>query len=130
VPIVITACRSRAMHVVHLATEQWLSERSDRVIANSEGVRRELVGLAGVPPEKVQVLHNFIDVEKFHPPSTDERSAARTRWGLGDGDLALLLPGRVGLQKHQLGLAFALARLKRAGRPARAAARAPRGAQP
>jgi glycosyltransferase involved in cell wall biosynthesis len=120
VPIVITACRSRAMHVVHLATEQWLSERSDRVIANSEGVRRELVGLAGVPSEKVQVLHNFIDVEKFHLPSAEERNAARTRWGLGDGELALLLPGRVGLQKHQLGLAFALARLKRAGRlPAR-----------
>ncbi|HSZ82870.1 MAG TPA: glycosyltransferase, partial [Polyangia bacterium] len=53
VPVVITAVRSRAMHVVHLATEWWLSERSDRVIANSEGVRRELVGLAGVAPEKI-----------------------------------------------------------------------------
>jgi glycosyltransferase involved in cell wall biosynthesis len=116
VPVVITAVRSRAMHVVHLATEQWLSERSDRVIANSEGVRRELVGLAGVSPEKIQVLHNFIDVQKFHPPDAEERRAARARWGLRDDELALLLPGRIGLQKHQLGLALALARLKRAGR--------------
>jgi len=116
VPVVITAVRSRAMHVVHLATEWWLSERSDRVIANSEGVRRELVGLAGVAPEKIQLLHNFIDLERFHPPDAAERSAARAKWGLGSGELALLLPGRVGLQKHQLGLAFALARLKRAGR--------------
>jgi glycosyltransferase involved in cell wall biosynthesis len=120
VPVVITAVRSRAMHIVHLATEQWLSTRSDRVIANSEGVRRELVGLAGVEPEKIQILHNFIDVEKFHPPDAEERRAARARWGLRDDELALLLPGRIGLQKHQLGLAFALARLKRTGRlPAR-----------
>ena len=83
VPIVITAVRSRAMHVLHLATEWWLSERSDRVIANSEGVRRELVGLAGVAPEKVQILHNFIDLEKFHPPTPGERAAARARWGVG-----------------------------------------------
>lgn len=116
VPVVITAVRSRAMHVMHLATEWWLSERSNRVIANSEGVRRELVGLAGVEPEKVQLLHNFIDLERFRPPTAAERTAARARWGLADGQLAVLLPGRVGVQKHQLGLALALARLKRAGR--------------
>jgi glycosyltransferase involved in cell wall biosynthesis len=116
VPVVVTAVRSRAMHVVHLATEWWLSQSSDRVIANSEGVRRELIGIAGVAPEKIQVLHNFIDLERFHPPDAAERRAARTFWGLRDGERALLLPGRIGLQKHQIGLALALARLKRAGR--------------
>jgi len=114
--VVVTAVRSRAMHPLHLATEWWLSERSDRVIANSEGVRRELVGLAGVAPEKVQLLHNFIDLERFRPPTDEERQAARARWGLAPGELAVILPGRVGLQKHQLGLALALARLRRAGR--------------
>jgi glycosyltransferase involved in cell wall biosynthesis len=116
VPVVVTAVRSRAMHVMHLLTEWWLSQRSDRVIANSEGVRRELVELAGVAPEKVQLLHNFIDLERFRPPTEAERAAARVRWGLAEGQIALLLPGRVGLQKHQLGLALALARLKRAGK--------------
>jgi glycosyltransferase involved in cell wall biosynthesis len=116
VPVVITAVRNRAMHVVHLATEWWLSRRSDRVIANSEGVRRELVSLARVKPDKVQLLHNFIDVQRFHPPSADERTAARARWGLAPDEVALLLPGRVGLQKNQIGLALALARLKKEGR--------------
>src|SRR5439155_24734195 len=37
-------------------------------------------------------------------------------WDVARGEMVLLLPGRVGLQKHQLGLALALARLKRAGR--------------
>ena len=116
VPVVVTAVRSRAMHVMHLLTEWWLSTKSDRVIANSEGVRRELVDLAGVAPEKVQLLHNFIDLERFRPPTPEERAAARTRWQLGPNEIALLLPGRVGVQKNQLGLAIALARLKRAGR--------------
>jgi len=116
VPVVVTAVRSRAMHPVHLATEWWLSRRSDRVIANSEGVRRELVNLARVAPQKVQLLHNFIDLERFRPPDEAERRAARARWGVAEGELVLLLPGRIGLQKHQLGLALALARLRRAGR--------------
>jgi glycosyltransferase involved in cell wall biosynthesis len=116
VPIVVTAVRSRAMHVMHLATEWWLSQLSDRVIANSEGVRRELIELAGVAPEKIQILHNFIDLARFHPPNAAERQAARARWNLGAGEFALLLPGRIGIQKHQIGLAVALARLKRAGR--------------
>jgi glycosyltransferase involved in cell wall biosynthesis len=116
VPIVVTAVRSRGMHPIHLSTEWWLSRRSDRVIANSEGIRRELIDRARVAPEKVQILHNFIDLERFHPPDAAERQAARARWNLGPGEVALLLPGRIGLQKHQIGLALALARLKRAGR--------------
>jgi len=115
VPIVVTAVRNRAMSPLHLLTEWHLSKRSDRVLANSEGVRRELISLARVSPEKIQVLHNFIDVDKFRPPSDEERRAARARWGLPDGEVALLLPGRIGIQKHQAGLALALARLRRAG---------------
>jgi glycosyltransferase involved in cell wall biosynthesis len=103
------------MSLPHLLTEWHLSKRSDRVIANSEGVRRELVSLARVRPDKIQVLHNFIDIQKFHPPTDEERAAARQRWGLADGDVALLLPGRIGLQKNQIGLALALARLRRSG---------------
>jgi glycosyltransferase involved in cell wall biosynthesis len=115
VPIVITAVRARAMHPFHLATEWHLSKQSDRVLANSEGVRRELIGLARVRPEKIQILHNFIDFEKFRPPSDEERRAARERWGLAPDEVALLLPGRIGIQKHQIGLAVALSRLRRRG---------------
>jgi glycosyltransferase involved in cell wall biosynthesis len=115
VPVVITAVRSRAMSLPHLLTEWHLSRRSDRVIANSEGVRRELVSLARVRADKIQVLHNFIDLERFHPPSAEQRVAARARLGLQADQIALLLPGRIGLQKNQLGLALALARLARAG---------------
>lgn len=115
VPIVLTSCRNRAMHPLHLAAEPLLSRVSDRVLTNSEGVRRELTSLARVAPDKIQVIHNFIDTGKFRPPSDLERAAARQRFGLAPDEVALLLPGRISLQKHQLGLAVSLWHLRRRG---------------
>jgi glycosyltransferase involved in cell wall biosynthesis len=121
VPIVVTSVRNRALAPLHLVTERWLARRTDRVLTNSEGVRRELVTFARVPPEKIQIVHNFIDTTRFRPPSASERSAARARFGIHDNETILLCPGRIAFQKHQLGLALAMARLRETGRlPAQA----------
>jgi glycosyltransferase involved in cell wall biosynthesis len=116
VPIVLTGVRNRAIGLPYLATEWYLSRRTDRVLTNSEGVRRELIRFARVKPSKIQIIHNFIDTERFRPPSPEERVAARARFGLADDDVALLVPGRVSLQKHQMGLARAMAMMKKRGR--------------
>lgn len=115
VPVVLTSCRNRWMHPMHFLSEPFLQKHSDRVLANSEGVKRELVGRARVVPEKIRVLHNFIDLHRWRPPSEEERAAARRAFGIAGDELAFLLPGRVGLQKNQLGLAAALYDLKRRG---------------
>ena len=116
VPVTLTACRNRMMELRYLLTERWMSRRSRLILTNSVGVKRELVRYAGVPADKVRVIYNILDVEFFRPPSPDERAAARARWGLGPEQRALVLPGRVGLQKHQVGLLSALRRLARRGR--------------
>jgi glycosyltransferase involved in cell wall biosynthesis len=116
VPVVLTSVRNRAMELQYLLCERLLSRRSDRVLTNSEGIRRNLIRWAGVPKSKVQIIHNFIDLERFHPPTADERAAARAKFKLADDEVALLLAGRVSIQKHQMGLFRALAWLKRRGR--------------
>ncbi len=116
VPVVITSVRNRAIELRYLLTEWFLSRRSDRVLTNSEGVRRELTRWARVPASKVQVIHNFVDLDRFHPPSANERAEARAGLHLADDEVALLVAGRIGFQKHQMGLFRALARLKRQGR--------------
>lgn len=116
VPVVVTSVRNRAINPLYLLTEWYLSRRSDRVLANSQGVRHELKRWARVPDSKIQVIHNFIDLERFHPPSAEERAAARARYRLAHDDLVLLLSGRISLQKNHMGLVRALARLKRRGR--------------
>jgi glycosyltransferase involved in cell wall biosynthesis len=121
VPIVVTSVRNRAIAPLHLVTERWLTRKTDRVLTNSEGVRRELVKFARVPPEKIQIVHNFIDTTRFRPPNADERTAARMRWNIADDETILLCPGRIAFQKHQLGLALALGMLrKKNGLPPRA----------
>jgi glycosyltransferase involved in cell wall biosynthesis len=120
VPIVVTSVRSRAIAPLHLVTERWLSKKTDRVLTNSEGVRRELVKFARVPPEKIQIVHNFIDTNRFRPPTDDQRAAARAHWKIADDETILLCPARIALQKHQLGLALAIDMLrKRGGSPPR-----------
>jgi len=115
VPVVITGVRSRAMNIQYLLTEWFLSRLSDRVVTNSEGVRRELTNLARVAPSKIQVIHNFIDIERFRPPTEGERAAARAHHELSPEHVMLLVPGRVGFQKHHVGLFRSLSWLKRQG---------------
>jgi glycosyltransferase involved in cell wall biosynthesis len=116
VPVVLTSVRNRAINPLYLLTEWYLSRRSDRVLTNSEGVRHELVRWARVPDSKIQVIHNFIDLQRFHPPTVEERAAARARFNLASDELGLLLPGRVSLQKNHMGLVLSLAWLRRRGR--------------
>jgi len=115
IPVVVSSVRNRALNPLNLVTERRFSALTDRVLANSEGVRRELVSIARVPADKVKVIHNFIDVERFRPPTPPERALARRRFALADGDIAVLLSGRISIQKNQLTLGLALGRMRRRG---------------
>ncbi len=48
-----------------------------RVVAASSTVRRELVEIVGLAPDKVDVVLNGVDIEQFHPGESD-----RAQWGL------------------------------------------------
>lgn len=115
VPVVLTSVRNRYQGPLYAPAEAVLQRVSARVIANSRGIRDELVRWSRVAPARVEVIHNFVDLDAFRPPTEAERRAARARFGFGDGEVVLLLPGRLARQKHQLGLAAALAVLARRG---------------
>lgn len=116
-PVVVAGYRNLSFDRITLILEPYLSRRSDCVLANSEGVRRELVERARVPPDRIQVIHNFVDLARWRAPSEAERRAARASHGLGPDDFAFVLPGRIGRQKNQIGLCEAIAALR--GRGAR-----------
>jgi glycosyltransferase involved in cell wall biosynthesis len=104
------------MELRYLTTEWYMSRKSRLILTNSIGVKHELVDWARVPADKVRVLPNLIDVEEFRPPSAAERAAARGQWEIPAGRRAILLPGRLGLQKNQLGVLWAMRSLARQGR--------------
>lgn len=116
VPVVLTSVRNRYQGPLYAAAEFALQTTSDRVLTNSRGIEEELVQWSRVSPDRIQVINNFVDLEQFRPPTVDERRDARARLGFAPGETVLLLPGRLAMQKHQLGLAAALAMLRRAGK--------------
>jgi glycosyltransferase involved in cell wall biosynthesis len=68
--------------------------RVDRFIAVSDDTRRRW-GQAGLPVERIDVVHNGIDLSTFSPGSVEERQAARRSLGLCDDDYAIVYVGRI-----------------------------------
>jgi glycosyltransferase involved in cell wall biosynthesis len=116
VPILITSVRNRGIDPLNLLTESTFADFTDRVLSNSVGVQRELRSWARVPEGKLQVIPNFVDFRNFRPPGPGEREAARRHFDVSDSHRVLVLPGRISIQKHQLGLLGALQILRRSGR--------------
>jgi len=76
---------------------QWVVEieklgaRADKVIAVSNGIKDELIRM-GYPPEKIEVIHNGIDLKKYDPTKI-AREAARKKLGF-DKQKVIFFVGR------------------------------------
>jgi glycosyltransferase involved in cell wall biosynthesis len=58
------------------------------IVVTCETTRRELVKL-GADPARLPVIPHGVDLETFHPPSGEQRRAARTALGIPDGALVV-----------------------------------------
>ena len=91
----------------------FMHPRLRAVVCNSVMVRGEIERRFGVAPEKLHVIHNGVDLERFHPAQKAAlRTAARTELGLG-GDAFLFL--FVGSGFWRKGLDAAIASLAACG---------------
>lgn len=73
----------------------------DRVVAVSQSYR-ELAEAAGVPERKLVVVHNAIR-SNYQVPDAGQRRRSRELLGLADGDVAIAVIGRLGVEKgHRL----------------------------
>lgn len=76
---------SRPFNWLALCLERRIFDPSHcrRVIANSELCRRQLIDLYGYPSDRVTVVYNGVDHDRFHPRLRDEhRAAVLDRLGL------------------------------------------------
>jgi glycosyltransferase involved in cell wall biosynthesis len=114
-PAVITSVRGPLMQLRYLVLERALSRLGARIVTNSAGIERELVHIARVPRERIQIIRNVVNLSRFGPASAEERAAARRWYGLGERDVAAAFVGWIGLAKYHVGLVHALGRMRRAG---------------
>jgi glycosyltransferase involved in cell wall biosynthesis len=95
VPVTITLRGTEARHARDPALARKLRQalqRASRVFAVSDSLRQVAIGL-GIPPEKVRVVGNGVDLDKFSPLP---RAEARRRLGLPlDAPLLITVGGLV-----------------------------------
>jgi glycosyltransferase involved in cell wall biosynthesis len=102
--------RDRGMKVL----VPWAIRRSDRVIADSQSTRADLMGLLGVPPERIDVIPLGLGAVQREAPLPE--SDVRARFELGERPVVLSLSAKRP-HKNLLALIGALARLPPEGRP-------------
>jgi glycosyltransferase involved in cell wall biosynthesis len=90
------------------------TRRSDRVIADSQSTREDLMGLLGVPSERIDVVPLGLGTVQRDVPLPE--SDVRARFGLGERPVVLSLSAKRP-HKNLLALIGALARLPSEGRP-------------
>jgi UDP-glucose:(heptosyl)LPS alpha-1,3-glucosyltransferase len=81
-----------------LSPKQWTEgfienapyAKAKKVIAISEMVRRDIVDYYGIPEDRIAVIYNGVDTERFHPRNTKYREDIRGRYGVRPEDLLLL----------------------------------------
>ncbi|MBN1812424.1 MAG: glycosyltransferase family 4 protein [Anaerolineae bacterium] len=85
--------------------------RADRVLADSESTRKDLITYFGISSEKVQVLYSGVD-ERFRPdPEPEEKTRLKARYGLGDQPYILSV-GTLQPRKNYVRLIKAFANLQ------------------
>lgn len=116
-PLKRLALRLSPYHALVLWLERRIfdPQRTRAVIAVSRRVKDEVVSLYGYPSERIAVVYNGVDSERFRPLAPEERRARRAELGAGQDDVVALLVGS-GFERKGVGLlvrALALAREER-----------------
>lgn len=76
--------------------ERTAYEAADGVIAVSEGMKRDVMKLYGVPEDRVQVIYNGIDPDFYKPTFNEE---ILEKWGVDPKRPYVLFVGRITRQK-------------------------------
>jgi len=98
VPVVVTSTRASLAYLPRVA---WWLDRATarwchRIIAVSRGTAEFVIEREGIPREKVVVIPNGVDLERFRP---GDRATARTHLGIASDAFVVACVGRLHPQK-------------------------------
>jgi UDP-glucose:(heptosyl)LPS alpha-1,3-glucosyltransferase len=97
----------RGYHRVMLALERRVLTRTPRIVAIARRGKTEIERLYGVPSERIEVVYNGVDLDRFHPKNRSlHRAKARSEAGIPDDAWVTLF---VGSGFERKGLATAIA---------------------
>jgi len=77
--------------------EWWTTYEADKIIVTSGFMKAEIQGHFHLPQEKIEIIPNGIDLNKYN--ASVDRSAVRGRYGVNPGEKLILCVGRLVPQK-------------------------------
>jgi len=81
-------------YVINAEAKLYSAKTSNRVIAVSQGVRREMLKYYSISPANIQVIVNGVDLERFnHCHRAERRGRWRSRHGFAPSDFIMLFVG-------------------------------------
>jgi UDP-glucose:(heptosyl)LPS alpha-1,3-glucosyltransferase len=108
-----------------LSPKQWVSgwiedtsykNNPAKIIAISDMVKQDIIRWYGISEERIVVVYNGVDMERFHPRNRQYREEIRKRHGIGD-EIVILFVSHNFRMKGLGYLMRALAKLKKEGQP-------------
>ena len=87
-----------------------------KIIAISDMVKQDMMHWYQIPEEKITIIYNGVDIERFHPRNRQYREEIRGRHGIGD-EIVILFVSNNFRMKGLVFLMRALADLKKEGSP-------------
>jgi glycosyltransferase involved in cell wall biosynthesis len=96
----------------HSTAWSLLLRRVPRLIAVSRMVADSVVDRFGLWADRVEVIHNGVDPDRYRPAGDGERPSARRALGLASDDVVVLYAGRLSATKGIDVLMHAIARLR------------------
>jgi UDP-glucose:(heptosyl)LPS alpha-1,3-glucosyltransferase len=99
---------------VWVQRRQYMNDKVKKIIAISRMVKEDIIRYYGVPEEKITVVFNCVDLDRFHPKNREIfRKVKRTELGIGESTLLLLFAGNNYRLKGLEPLLHALIHLRR-----------------
>lgn len=88
--------------ILHRYIQRLFWKRSDLVLSVSEKLKDKLSRSVGFPPEKIQVILNGVEADKFYP-SAELRESFRKRFSFSSTDFIIGTVGRIApVKNHQM----------------------------
>jgi len=105
----------RPVHWANLMIERRIltNRRLKKVVVNSRMEKENLLCYYRIPEERIEVIYNGVDLDRFRPVRETERVAVRREMNTRAGDFVLLFPSNNFRRKGLAVLIAALARLNR-----------------
>ncbi len=103
----------KSQYLLWMENRMFSSGHLRKVIAISEASRRQLLSYYPIPKDQVVTIYNGVDLERFNPWVREGfRRQIRNRWGVGEGEWAVLFIGNDFRRKGLLPLIRAMGLLR------------------